>query len=85
MMKTATKKPVTIEFVEWGGDNFEEVKSFCVDKFQMMGTCESGSQLVINAIEGDHIAPVGSMIIKGVKGEFYFCKPDIFKLTYDIN
>ena len=85
MNKTATKKPVTIEFIEWTGDNFDEVKFFCGDKVQMIGTCEIGCQLVINSMEGDHISPIGSMIIKGVKGEFYFCKPDIFELTYDIN
>lgn len=39
--------------------------------------------LVIKTLEGEHIASFGDYIIKGVKGEFYPCKPDIFKLTYE--
>lgn len=39
--------------------------------------------LVIKTLEGEHIANIGDYIIKGVKGEFYPCKPDIFAVTYD--
>ena len=39
--------------------------------------------LIIETLEGNHLADIGDYIIKGVKGEFYPCKPDIFKLTYD--
>jgi hypothetical protein len=38
--------------------------------------------LVIPTLEGDHQAAIGDWIIKGVKGEFYPCKPDIFEMTY---
>ena len=31
-----------------------------------------------------HVASLGDYIIKGVQGEFYACKPDIFKLTYEV-
>ena len=41
------------------------------------------SGLVIPTLEGDHLAEPGDWIIKGVKGEFYPCKPDIFAATYD--
>jgi hypothetical protein len=34
-------------------------------------------------LEGQHIATEGDYIIKGVKGEFYPCKPDIFETTYE--
>ena len=40
--------------------------------------------LVIPTLEGDHEAAVGDWIIKGVQGEFYPCKPDIFEQTYEI-
>jgi hypothetical protein len=39
--------------------------------------------LVIHTLEGNHYAGIGDWIIKGVKGEFYPCKPDIFAATYD--
>ena len=39
--------------------------------------------LTVPTLEGEHIASVGDWIIKGVAGEFYPCKPDIFAATYD--
>ena len=44
---------------------------------------DKGYYLVIPTLEGDHRANEGDWIIKGVKGEFYPCKPDIFELTYE--
>jgi hypothetical protein len=40
-------------------------------------------ELTIPTLEGDHVARHGDWIIKGVKGEFYPCKPDIFAATYE--
>lgn len=37
----------------------------------------------IKTLEGKHMVSKGDFIIKGIKGEFYPCKPDIFKLTYE--
>lgn len=37
---------------------------------------------MIKTLEGEHFASFGDFIIKGVKGEFYPCKPDIFEMTY---
>lgn len=37
----------------------------------------------IHTLEGDHVCSEGDFIIKGVKGEFYPCKPDIFEATYE--
>lgn len=39
--------------------------------------------MVIQTLEGSHRADIGDWIIKGVKGEFYPCKPDIFEMTYE--
>ena len=79
----ATKKPVTVECVKWDGENLEEIKNFCGPSY-IGGGKDDDKKLVISTLEGDMLASVGDFIIKGVKGEFYPCKPDIFEQTYDI-
>lgn len=79
----ATKKPVTIECVKWDGENLEEVQNFCGISY-IGGGKDDDKKLVISTLEGDMLASVGDFIIRGVKGEFYPCKPDIFEQTYDI-
>jgi hypothetical protein len=75
------KKPVVIEAVIWTGDNVTEVLSFCNDCFSYEKHGEN--HLDISTLEGTMSASVGDYIIKGIKGEFYACKPDIFLMTYD--
>lgn len=78
MIKKYRKKPVTIEAIQWDGKNLLEIYNF------MGGTVENkGTTLVIHTLEGDMGASIGSYIIKGVNGEFYPCKPDIFAKTYE--
>lgn len=72
------KKPVEIEAVLWSGFNYEEVCELGDKKVQ-----RSGNNLLIYTLEGTMIASLGDYIIKGVSGELYPCKPDIFKLTYE--
>ena len=43
-----------------------------------------GAYLTIETLEGDHQARVGDWIIRGVAGEYYPCKPDIFEKTYEL-
>lgn len=43
----------------------------------------NGTNIFIQTLEGVHQANVGDWIIRGVKGEFYPCKPDIFEMTYE--
>lgn len=74
------KKPVEIEAVEWTGENIREMGSF-MDHRNFSYDHRYG--LRIHTLEGTHDATVSDMIIKGVKGEFYPCKADIFALTYD--
>jgi len=83
------KKPVVIEAIKWDGTLFTlkqlqsmgmETTSYEADYFRVNGICG----LVIKTLEGQHIADIGDWIIKGVKGEFYPCKPDIFELTYEV-
>ncbi len=74
------KKPVVIEAVQWTGDNLKEVLDFM--KWRNANHDEANG-LVIHTLEGNHQARVGDFIIKGVHGEFYPCKPDIFAKTYE--
>lgn len=71
------KKPVEVEAVQWNGENTEEVLEFT----NRAAKFENG-KMQIATLEGTMTANVGDYIIKGVKGEVYPCKPDIFKATY---
>lgn len=44
---------------------------------------DGSDMLIIGTLEGDHFASPGDWIIRGVKGELYPCKPDIFEATYE--
>lgn len=74
------KKPIIIESVQFDGYNTQEIKDFCGDKC-MIGFLD---KIIIYTLEGTMEAKIGDYIIKGIKGEFYPCKPDIFEETYDI-
>ena len=78
------KKPVCIEAIEWTGDNAIEIQTFLHDgdEFAANGWVK-GRYVEIGTLEGLMVASIGDYIIKGVKGEFYPCKPDIFELTYN--
>jgi len=79
---TFEKKPIRIQAVHWTGYNFEEIVDFVGrDNLDILGSYKE-PDLVIHTLEGDHHAAVGDWIIRGIKGEFYPCKPDIFKQTY---
>jgi hypothetical protein len=78
MVAAYRKKPVVIQALQWKGDNEVEVLQFCSKCFIV-----TGDSLKINTLEGTMSASVGDYIIKGVEGEFYACKPDIFKKTYE--
>lgn len=74
------KKPVVIEAVKYNGDNKVEIQEF-VDKY--LNYKPNTNNLLIETLEGVMEAKVGDYIIKGVRGEFYPCKPDIFEKTYE--
>lgn len=87
------KKPVVIEAVQWTGKNPRTIfdfiegnpnvnmtasgKNFYIDHSKVEGG------LVIKTLEGEHLASIYDWIIKGIKGEFYPCKADIFEKTYE--
>jgi len=72
------KKPVVIEALKWEGNNLSEIQAF-----YKVSNILAGDQIIINTLEGIMKANVGDWIIKGVTGEFYPCKPDIFEATYE--
>lgn len=78
------KKPVVIEAVQWSGNNLNEILDFMKDKQPNYYEDDEQKLLTIQTLEGNMIASYGDYIIKGVQGEFYPCKPDIFKQTYEV-
>ena len=80
------KKPVEIEAVQFRRNNWNEIRSFTNDTSHTLRIEKSIAGIatcIIPTLEGKHIAHEGDWIIKGVKGEFYPCKPDIFEMTYE--
>ena len=79
------KKPVVIEARQLTNDNLDEIIQW-IDSVSNCWLCSRSSSisdpLLIRTLEGNHVATIGDWIIKGVKGEFYPCKPDIFEMTY---
>ena len=80
----ATKKPVTIEFIKWDGENLEEVKNFVGDSYIGGGNDGYDKKLVISTLQGDSLASVGDLIIKGENGDFYPCNPEVFEKWYEV-
>lgn len=91
------KKPVVIEAVQLTWKTWDEICGFLGTiigthnpgrtVIQYSDTCgEEGPyiELTIPTLEGDHIARHGDWIIRGINGEFYPCKPDIFEKTYEL-
>ena len=84
MMNRFRKKPIVIEAVQFTGKNANEILSWAT-RFRLDDPVEEGlsGNLIINTLEGAMTAPPGWWVIKGVEGEFYPCKPEIFAATYE--
>ena len=90
-MKYRTK-PCEIEAVKWTGVNLEEIKEFVVESliYDIIDTAwEVGKGrphviIKIKTLEGEMLASDGDYIIKGLRGEFYPCKPDVFHKKYEL-
>ena len=74
------KKPVVIEAIRFNGLNYDEIADFCSPWSVKIG---GGYSLLIVTLEGEMLASKGDWVIKGVQGECYPCKPDIFEATYE--
>jgi hypothetical protein len=79
-MSKFRKKPVVIEASQFTGENKEEIILFTGD---LLGVESDDGDLMIITLEGSLRASPGDWIIKGIQGEFYPCKPDIFAATYE--
>lgn len=82
MIKKFIKKPVEIQAVQWTGTNNDEIHDF-IGYFPKIICGSFGPYMIIKTLEGDHYAFINDWIIRGIKGEFYPCKPDIFEKTYE--
>lgn len=80
------KKPVIIEAIQFedNSDRIIEIHEFMGgDTIRVNYEDKDNPYLKIETLEGIMKASVGDYIIKGVNGEFYPCKPDIFEKTYE--
>jgi hypothetical protein len=94
-MKQYRKKPVVIEAMQWPGFSTDEDRIESVIRFEDWFTNAGGQgryvgqRLHVTTLEdgpkgeAKHVADPGDWIIRGIKGEFYPCKPDIFDATYE--
>lgn len=81
-MKKYRKKPLIIDAIKYTGKNIDEILSSI--KMSEISTDFTSDDLLIKTLEGEMRARPGDYIIKGIAGEFYPCKPDIFESTYEL-
>lgn len=84
MIEKYRKKPVIIEAVEYTGYNYPQVQDW-IDGTRSIWPqwVHNYGEFKIPTLEGDMTVSLGDYVIKGVNGEFYPCKPDIFEKTYE--
>lgn len=82
------KKPIVVEAVRWFGDieSLEEIEKLKGSEFTQEEKLQFllHEQVLIPTLEGPLTANLGDYVVKGVRGELYPVKPDIFEETYDI-
>lgn len=76
-MSKYQSKVVTVDAVEWTGENTNSIQHFCPKAMFRMGN------LFISTLEGTMGASIGDFIIKGQLDDFYPCKPDVFAARYE--
>ncbi|MBB6601806.1 hypothetical protein HW432_05865 [Bacillus pumilus] len=80
------KKPVVVEAIQYDGsqDSYDKLRGFCGDIVgNWLDSFTNISVIYIQTLEGNLIVSPNDYVIKGVKGEFYPCKPDVFQQTYE--
>lgn len=86
MIKKYKTKPVEKFAVQWDGstDSAKEIESWSNGIAEACYNAQGFlSHMRIRTLEGEMNAEGGDYVIKGLRGEFYFCKPDIFAATYE--
>ncbi len=85
MINKYKKKPVVIEAVQWTGNNYWEIEEFTQNNCHDKGTILDNFLSIWNTLEDQWInCPVGHFVIKGLKGEFYPCEPEVFYNSYEL-
>ena len=85
-MQFFRKKPVVVEARQFTIDdaiNPVSIEHWCNGKVRGMSYDPELRVIQIQTLEGEMEGSVNDWIIRGVKGEFYPCKPDIFEMTYE--
>lgn len=72
-------KPCEIEAMKWTGRNVAEIMRFVKNESAII----TNGVLIIKTLEGDMVASTGDYIIRGLRGEYYPCKPDVFQKKYE--
>lgn len=78
------KRPVVIDAVQWTGYNDTEVFRFFEQGNRSVVFERAVDILLIPTLEGVMTAKYGDWIIRGIQGELYPCKPDVFEQTYEM-
>lgn len=76
------KKPVVIEAVQWTG-NLQVLKPWMNELGALPFYLNNDNEFMVKTLEGDMKVSFNDWIIRGIKNEFYACKPDIFEETYE--
>ena len=88
-MSRYRKKPVVIEAWQWTGENYAEIREFTAGSFSLANLADRAKDPDITAEVFDELHSTwvgvhdGDWIIKGIKNEFYPCRPDVFAETYE--
>lgn len=91
------KKPVEVEAMQWDGraesatsiidwilSHGSTARYVCADRNRCVAyDGDSPHRIVISTLEGNMTASLNDWVIRGIQGEFYPCKPDIFAATYE--
>jgi hypothetical protein len=80
------KKPIVVEAWQFTDDNKNQLLHDLQSEqmnIQPSSSEEGNPVILIPTLEGEMTASIGDYIIKGIRGEFYPCKPDIFEKSYE--
>ena len=79
------KKPVVIDAIQWTGKNWDAIAAWLTDAEKINVVLNLPQRKIhVITLEGPINASVDDWLIRGVKGEIYPCKPDIFEATYEV-
>ena len=81
MIKQYKKKPIVIEAIQRVDGNDDEICDFLANSESCFEY--NAGKITIETLEGEMAVSVGDFVIKGIRGECYPCKPDIFEQTYE--